>query len=91
MKILLKIMQTIGWDKTVFVPLFWRKRLRFISQTVKIESLYKNTIFVPKVIKITIRDVTLHIMKSDVLVSVPIKFLFSDFEQNSFVRQRIHI
>jgi hypothetical protein len=30
-------MQTIGWDKTVFVPLFWRKTLRFFSQTVKIK------------------------------------------------------
>ncbi|EGJ36253.1 hypothetical protein HMPREF9380_2140 [Streptococcus sanguinis SK49] len=48
------------------------------------------TLFV-HMVKNTIRDVNLHIMKSDVLVSVPIKFLFSDFEQNSFVRQRIHI
>ena len=48
------------------------------------------TLFV-RMVKNTIHEVTLHIMKSNVLVSVPIKFLFSDFEQNSFVRQRIHI
>ena len=70
---------------------FLKKKLRFILQTVNIESLYKNATFVPKVIKLTIREITPHIMKSDVLVSAPIKFLFSDSEQNSFVRQRIHI
>ena len=48
------------------------------------------TLFVCMV-KNTIHEITLHIMKSNLLVSVPIKFLFSDFEQNSFVRQRIHI
>jgi len=48
------------------------------------------TLFV-RMVKNTIYDVTLHIMKRDVLVSVPIKFLFSDSEQNSFVRQRIYI
>lgn len=48
------------------------------------------TLFV-RMVKNTIHDVTLHIMKSNLLASVPIKFLFSDFEQNSFVRQRIHI
>ena len=50
-----------------------------------------TTIFVCMVIKITIREINLHIMKSDVLVSVSIQFLFSDSEQNSFVRQRIYI
>lgn len=49
-----------------------------------------TTIFVCMV-KNTIREINLHIMKSDVLVSVSIQFLFSDSEQNSFVRQRIHI
>ena len=74
-----------------FVSPFLKKKLRFILQTVNIESLYKNATFVSKIIKITIREVNLHIMKSDVLVSVPIKFLFSDFEQNSFVIKGIYI
>ena len=48
------------------------------------------TLFV-HMVKNTIHEITLHIMKSNLLASVPIKFLFSDFEQNSFVRQKIHI
>lgn len=51
----------------------------------------KPTDAIVRMDKSTIHDVTLHIMKSDVLVFVPIMFLLSDSEQNSFVRQRIHI
>ena len=112
MKILLKIIQTIGWDKIVFVPPFlegkscdfFRKLLKqkaciytksglslFLDVEKSVVCVNSSILFVRRVIKITIREVTLHIMKSDVLVSVPIQFLFSDSEQNSFVRQRIHI
>lgn len=48
------------------------------------------TLFV-RMVKNTIHDVNLHIMKSNLLASVPIKFLFSDFEQNSFVIKGIYI
>lgn len=48
------------------------------------------TLFVCMV-KNTIHEITLHIMKSNLLASVPIKFLFSDFEQNSFVIKGIYI
>ena len=51
----------------------------------------KPTDAIVRMVKTTICGTDLHIMKSDVLVSVLIKFLFSDFEQYSFVRQRIHI
>ena len=49
-----------------------------------------SILFLSKV-KNTIREINLHIMKSDVLASIPIKFLFYDFEQNSFVIKGIYI
>ena len=63
---------------------------QFIDVDKPVVCVTDSILFVSKV-KNSVREVNLHIMKSDVLVSVPIKFLFSDFEQNSFVRQRIHI